>query len=43
MVRTGRLIYHVFSVETNELYFRLIFNAESLTWEVSEISDGEIN
>jgi hypothetical protein len=42
-VRMGRILYHIFSVSSKELYFRLVFNTESLLWTVEEISDGEID
>jgi hypothetical protein len=41
--RLGRVLYHVFSVATKELYFRLVCNTENLSWEVEEISDGQVN
>lgn len=39
--RFGRTLFHVFSVETAALFFRLVFDSESLQWRVEEISDGE--
>jgi len=41
--REGRILYHVFSVESPSLFFRLVFNTESLHWRVQEIADGEPN
>ena len=38
--REGRTLYHVFSVTSKTLFFRLILNTENLHWTVSEISDG---
>ena len=40
--REGRTLYHVFSVVASTLFFRLIFNTESLAWRIEEISDGMI-
>lgn len=37
----GRTRIHVFSVETPALFFKLVFNTESLSWRAEEISDGE--
>ena len=39
--RDGRTLYHVFSVETPSLSFRLVLNTDTLHWRVEEISDGE--
>ena len=39
--REGTTLYHVFSVATNTLFFRLVFNTNNLHWRVEEISDGE--
>jgi len=41
--RQGRTLFHVFSVESKELFFRLVLNTESLSWIVEEIADGESN
>lgn len=38
--REGRVLYHVFSVVSANLFFRLVFNTENLSWKVEEISDG---
>jgi hypothetical protein len=37
--REGRTLYHVFSVISNTLFFRLIFDTDSLGWKLEEISD----
>lgn len=42
-VRQGRTLFHVFSVESESLFFRLVLNTESLSWMVEEIADGEPN
>jgi len=42
-VRQGRTLLHVFSVESELLFFRLVLNTESLSWTVEEIADGESN
>jgi hypothetical protein len=38
--RQGVTRYHVFSVVSNSLFFRLILDTETLHWTVSEVSDG---
>lgn len=40
--REGRTLYHVFSVTTSTLFFRLLFNTESLVWRIEEIADGMV-
>jgi len=37
--RRGRVLYHVFSVVTETLFYRLVLDTDSLTWTVEEISD----
>lgn len=41
--REGRVLYHVFSVESLSLFFRLVLNTDTLHWRVEEIADGEPN
>jgi len=36
----GRTLFHVFSVESPNLSFKLEFNTETLQWRLEEISDG---
>jgi len=38
--REGRVLYHVFSVASKTLFFRLVLNTESLIWRLEELSDG---
>ncbi len=39
--RTGRTLYHVFSVSTEGAFFKLVLNTDNLFWEVEEVScDG---
>lgn len=38
--REGRTLYHVFSVVTKTLFFRLRLDTENLFWRLEEISDG---
>ena len=38
--REGRTLFHVFSVATKSLFFRIVLNTESLHWKLEEISDG---
>lgn len=42
-VREGKVLFHIFSVISETLFFRLKFDTESLLWVVEEISDGEVN
>ena len=37
--KVGKTLFHVFSVATNTLFFRLVLNTESLSWTLEEISD----
>ena len=39
-VRQGRTLYHIFSVTTKTLFFRLSLDTETLHWKLEEISDG---
>lgn len=41
--RTGKTLYHVFSVESPTLSFRLVLDTDTLHWRLEEISDGESN
>ncbi len=38
--RAGRTLYHVFSVVSATIYFRLSLNTETLFWQLEEIADG---
>ena len=38
--REGRTLYHVFSVASKTLFFRLVMNTETLFWTLEEIADG---
>jgi len=38
--REGRNLYHVFSVVSKTLFFRLVLDTETLYWRLEEISDG---
>jgi len=38
--RQGRTLFHVFSVASKTLFFRLVFNTDNLFWRLEEISDG---
>lgn len=42
-VRNGRTLFHVFSVASDTLFFRLVLNTDNLHWVLEEISDGESN
>ena len=41
--REGRVLYHVFSVVSKTLFFRLVLNTETLHWRLEEVSDGMPN
>jgi len=41
--REGRTLFHVFSVVSNSMFFRLVLNTETLHWKLEEISDGLVN
>ena len=36
----GRTLYHVFSVVSQTLFFRLVLDTDTLHWRLEEISDG---
>lgn len=38
--RQGRTLFHVFSVTSATLFFRLVLNTDTLHWRLEEISDG---
>ncbi len=38
--RDGRKLFHIFSLISNNLFFRLRFDTENLSWTLEEISDG---
>jgi hypothetical protein len=38
--RDGLTLYHIFSVASNSLFFRLSLNTDNLFWTLEEISDG---
>lgn len=38
---TGNTLFHVFSVASPTLFFRIVLNTENLFWTLEEISDGE--
>ncbi len=39
-LRVGRTMQHVFHVKNNDLAFKLLFDTETLSWFVLEVSDG---
>jgi hypothetical protein len=41
--RQGRTLFHVFSIESDSLFFRLVLDTDTLNWRVEEIADGEPN
>jgi hypothetical protein len=42
-VRQGKTLLHIFSVESDVLFFKLLLNTDSLQWTVEEIADDEPN
>ncbi len=38
--REGRVLFHVFSVATPTIFFRLELNTETLHWRVTNIAEG---
>jgi len=38
--RRGSTLFHVFSVASKNLFFRLVFNTETLHWRLEEIADS---
>lgn len=38
--RAGKTLHHIFSVVAGEIFFRLNFNTENLSWRLEEVSDG---
>lgn len=41
--REGQTLFHIFSVESPTLFFRLKLNTQNLEWTLEEIADGEPN
>mgnify|MGYP007118315308 CR=1 FL=1 len=39
-IREGRTLFHIFSVTSDTLFFRLKLNTENLFWTLEEIADG---
>ena len=39
--RTGRTLFHIFSVVGDGVFFRLKFNTDNLIWRLEEVSDGQ--
>lgn len=39
--REGRVLYHVFSVATKSLFFRLVLDTETLHWRLEEIANED--
>lgn len=38
--RRGRTLFHVFSVTTQTLFMRLVFNTDNLQWVLEQIEDN---
>lgn len=41
--REGRTLFHVFSVASDDLFFRLKLDTDTLFWTLEEIADGNTN
>ena len=41
--RQGRTLFHIYSVTSNNLFFRLNLDTETLFWTLEEIADGLSN
>lgn len=41
--RVGRTMFHVFSVVSETLFFKLVFNTDTLSWNLEEIADNEVD
>lgn len=41
--KKGRVLYHVFSVASETLFFRLVLHTETLHWRLEQIADGYTN
>ncbi len=41
--KQGTTLFHVFSVVSDNTFFRLIFNTENLQWKLNHVSDGMAN
>lgn len=41
--REGRTLYHIYSVSSAHLFFRLKLDTETLFWTLEEIADGLSN
>lgn len=39
--REGRVLYHIFSVVSGSIFFRLKLNTGSLFWKLEEVSDSQ--
>lgn len=39
-VQRGKIFHHIFSVCSDELFFRLNFDTETMFWTVEEVSDA---
>jgi hypothetical protein len=38
--RRGQTLYHIFSVASKSMFFRIELNTETLHWRLEEIADG---
>jgi hypothetical protein len=41
--RKGRTLYHVYSVMSDTVFFRIELNTDNLQWTLTEIDDGSVN
>ena len=38
--RQGRTLYHVFSMISEAMFFKLVLNTDNLIWTLEEVADG---
>ncbi len=41
--RSGKTLYHIFSVTSGTLFFKLSFNTDNLNWTLEEVYDAELD
>lgn len=42
-IREGRNVFHIFTVSSDNLDFRLRFDTQNLNWTLEEVTDGFTN
>lgn len=41
--RNGRTLFHVFSVISDTVFFKIVLNTDTLHWRLEEVADDESN